>query len=119
MINAEHRSCAFGKSVGVGRVARAIGVRCRCYVDYWGDLLWRQQRNNFEILLFESRVVSIDARHPGDGEEQAISGTGKQQKRSTPLKLFRVRGGFNQVIKHRVPPLSAGAIRVAGANWPD
>src|SRR5688572_24206118 len=74
---------------------------------------WRQRHKSEQLqfcaLALEMGIVCVDTNYTGDDKEHDISGSGKQQKRSTPLEFVSVRSGFNQVIKHRVPPLVAGA----------
>ena len=62
------------------------------------------------------RIISVDTDHADDDKEHCIHRCSEQQERSASLELLGVRAGFNQVIKHRVPPQVAGAIRVAGAT---
>src|SRR5690242_11369604 len=86
--------------------------RCAsCCLGYGCDWRLRYPINHFfRDLLVEVRVVSVDAYDSRNREQHKVSGAGKKQERSASLVLLRMRTGFNQVIKHRVPPLVAGAI---------
>ena len=61
-------------------------------------------------------VISVDTDHADGYKEHRINRCGEQHERSASLEFPGVRGGFNQIIKHRVPPQVAGAVWVAGAT---
>src|SRR5690242_14701497 len=75
-----------------------------------GRLGYPTEHFQLSRLLFEMRVVSVDTYDTRNHKQHNVSGAGKEQERSASLVLLRMRTGFNQVIKHRVPPLVAGAI---------
>src|SRR5690349_18283294 len=96
-----------GAGTCVGRVSRCASG----YLGHrFGRLRYPTEHLQLIHLLVEVRVVSVDTPYACNHEQHEISGAGKEQERSASLVLLRMRTGFNQVIKHRVPPLVAGAI---------
>src|SRR6266508_3171435 len=93
MVDASHRKLADnirGPVSGASWRRRVLRDRYRCCRQ-----LYRvQHRNNFNVLVIQASIVSIDAHHTGDNEEQHIGCGGKENEltAATYVLLFVVAG---------------------------
>src|ERR1043165_2604883 len=88
MIDAEHRHRALGNliSIVVISLAWSIGLRCRSTFRLRREILRRDQRDEFESLLFKMRIVSVNTDDTGNHEEDQFRRSRKEKKRPPPLK---------------------------------